>query len=493
MTSKTKQEKYKNLILLHSNDLHGDFLAENVDEELIGGVSMLSGYISKTRAENPHNTLYCIAGDMLQGSLIDTEFKGISTISIMNMLNPDIVSLGNHEIDYGLAHLLFLERCAKFPIINANIFIKNPHTRLFNSHRILKVNGMRVLFIGIITEEIMSNIKQDNLLLGLVDVADAAREVGRICNAYRTVDIDFTVLLTHIGFEEDKKLAALLDPHWGVDVIIGGHSHTVLDKPAEVNGILIAQAGVGTDQIGRFDIVVDTDTNDVHSYDWQLIPINAQNCPRDLELEEALSQFKQKTDEKYNRMLCRFARTLTHPDRYRESELGNLLSDALSSNLGLDLMILGSGSVRKEKMEPLFTYGDLVELVPYDDRVLMLKVNGANLRSMLAFMLRDETLDGAHGEFYQFSQGLGVTYNRIAHRFERFDFDNHPLKDDDVLKVGLQEYHYKNFAEFFNLPLEELEDGKGVVVTTSLFDILVEYFSHARQPDARVEGRILIV
>ena len=122
---------YKNLTILHSNDLHGDFLAETLDMALLGGISMLSGYINKVRNEEK-NVLYAIAGDMLQGSVIDSEFKGISTIEIMNLLAPDIASIGNHEIDYGLAHLLFLERCAKFPIVNANLFIKNPYTRLLD-------------------------------------------------------------------------------------------------------------------------------------------------------------------------------------------------------------------------------------------------------------------------------------------------------------------------------------------------------------------------
>lgn len=69
--------------------------------------------------------------------------------------------------------------------------------------------------------------------------------------------------MTHIGFEEDKKLAAVLDQEWGVDMILGGHSHTVLEQPAQVNNILIAQAAVGTNQIGRFNIVVDDDTNSI--------------------------------------------------------------------------------------------------------------------------------------------------------------------------------------------------------------------------------------
>ena len=75
----------KKLTLLHSNDLHGDFLAERIDNKLVGGVSMLSGYIYKVRAEE-ENVIYCIAGDMFRGSVIDAEYKGVSTIEIMNLL-----------------------------------------------------------------------------------------------------------------------------------------------------------------------------------------------------------------------------------------------------------------------------------------------------------------------------------------------------------------------------------------------------------------------
>lgn len=67
------------LVLLHSNDMHGDFMAEEIDKKLVGGVSMLSGYVGKVRAEE-ENVVYCVAGDMFRGSVIDSEFKGISTI-----------------------------------------------------------------------------------------------------------------------------------------------------------------------------------------------------------------------------------------------------------------------------------------------------------------------------------------------------------------------------------------------------------------------------
>ena len=183
-------ERYKKLTILHSNDMHGDFFSEENGEEVIGGASLLSGYVSKVRAEEK-NVIYAIAGDMFRGNIIDSEFQGISTIEIMNMISPDIVTIGNHETDYGLAHLLFLEKCAKFPIINANLFIKNNKARLFQPFKIIEIDGMKVLFIGIVTEQVLANAKKEGLIGTFVDISEAAEEVGVICNTYNAIDIDY--------------------------------------------------------------------------------------------------------------------------------------------------------------------------------------------------------------------------------------------------------------------------------------------------------------
>lgn len=483
--------RYKNLTILHSNDLHGDFLSKEMDVTLLGGISMLSGYINKVRDEVP-NTLYCIAGDMLQGSIIDSEFRGLSTIEIMNLLAPDVASLGNHEIDYGLAHLLFLERCARFPIVNANLFIKNPYTRLFSPYTILAVDGMRIMFIGIITNEVMMGMRKD-VLGSFVDVEDAAREVGHICNAYRNVDIDFTVLLTHIGFEEDKALAALLDPEWGVDVIIGGHTHTILEKPEKVNDVLIVQAGVGTKQIGRFDIVVDTDFNNVHEYTWELIPIDSSHCPRNEEMENTIHRFKGETDKKYNRTLCTFKHPLTHPNRYQETELGNLFTDVLRNALEIDIVMLGSGSIRRTSVPAIFSFGDLMEAFPYDDKLLRFKVTGAQFRKMYRYTLREEMHGGDHTEFYQYSHGLNVEFSKAKMDFTRFDFNGAPIEDDKLYTLGLQTFHYHNFADCFGFSVEELEaNGKVRVLTTSVRDVLVEHLPSEKIGDQLIEGRLVI-
>ncbi|MBR6568241.1 MAG: 5'-nucleotidase C-terminal domain-containing protein [Clostridia bacterium] len=483
----------KKLTILHSNDMHGDFLAEEIDENLVGGVSMLSGYVGKVRAEEK-NTIYCIAGDMFRGSVIDSEFQGISTIEIMNMLAPDVVTLGNHETDYGIAHLLFIEKCAKFPIINANLHIKTNGARLFKPHHIIEIDGMKILFIGILTQEVLSQTKNDGIIGTFVDIDEATSEIGKICNAYNKIDIDFTVLLTHIGFEEDKKLAAQLDPAWGVDVIVGGHSHTFIEEPAVVNDVVIVQAGTGTDQIGRFDIVVDTDDNCIDSYTWRTVPINNEYCPRDEALEKILRHYKGQTDKKYGRLITRMKKQLTHPSRNQETALGGLLSDIMCESLGLDVMLLGSGSVRSTELGPIVLYSDLCECFPYDDASYMLQVTGAQFKRMIKYMVRDEVWEGVHNEFYQLSSGMRVVYDRATHEFLKFDLKGKPVEDDKIYKIGLQQFHFNNLEDFFNISFDEIsENAKPVVVATSCLGIFDEYMSNHQNLDREITGRLVIL
>ena len=482
----------KKITILHSNDLHGDFLAEQVDEKLVGGVSMLSGYIEKVRAEQP-NTIYAIAGDMFRGSVIDSEYKGLSTIEIMNALAPDVVTIGNHEVDYGIAHLLFIEKCARFPIINANLYIKNTSTRLFTPYKILRMDGMNILFIGIITQDVINQTKSESLVGSFVDTAAAAAEVGKICNAHNSIDIDFTVLLTHIGFEEDKKLAAMLDPDWGVDVIIGGHSHTKLEEPFKVNDIYIVQAGTGTDEIGRFDIMVDTDLNAIDTFTWQMVPIDDAHCPRDEEVENFIQRYRSATSQKYDRIITRFSCELTHPKRNQETALGDLIADILRDSFGIDLMLMGSGAIRSYSLGPVVHYADLVECLPYDDAVYMLKVTGTQLERMIRHILRDEAFQGEHTEFYQFSHGTHIVWSRSEQAFRTLTLDGEALYAERLYTVAVQKYHYNNLKPFLDITLEEVEkNGKIRVLSTSARDVVEEYLTVNQHLSREVEGRLVV-
>jgi 5'-nucleotidase len=353
---------------------------------------------------------------------------------------------------------------------------------------------MNVLFIGILTSEVLAKTKSEGLVGTMVDIEDAAQEVGKICDAYRNVDIDFTVLLTHIGFEEDKKLAAALDPAWGVDVIIGGHSHTYLTEPCEVAGIPIVQAAIGTDQIGRFDIMVDTDTNAIDTYTWQCIPITEENCPRDLALEEVMEKYTSITNNKYGRILTRFPRAYTHPQRNMETELGDLIAESMRDQLQLDLVLIASGSIRKPSLGPIVTLGDFMEVYPFGDPLISFQLTGSQLRRALLYMLRDEAFtDGDHCEWYQISRGLCCEYDRPTHTILSLKMNGKEVKDDELFTAAMERYHYLSIASFLGLTHEELEkNGKAEEAASRASNVLEEYFTRHELLKYDGEPRLII-
>jgi len=482
----------KKFTILHSNDMHGDFLAEVNGEkgELIGGLALLSAYVNKVRREE-ENVLFVISGDMVQGSLIDTEYKGISTIEIMNYLAPDVVALGNHEFDYGLPHLLFLEKMANFPIVNANLYIKKYNKRLMRSHHIISKAEFDILFTGILTEKVIDSLKMDNLVGSFITLEEASQEVGKITNAYKTNDIDLTILLTHIGYEADIELAKLLRPEWGVDMIIGGHSHTILDKPANINNVLIAQAGTGTNQIGRFDITVDDDTNSIVDYEWKAVTISDKLVKPDKELVEYIQSFKAVVDRKYNVVICKLTEKHTHPKREIETTLGNLLADAFAEIAECDVMLLGSGSVRSKEMGAVVTLMDLKSCFPYDDSLTRFKINGGQLVKIFGHIMRPGNRNG-EGECYQVNSGIKAVYSDSKKELLSLSVKGKPVDNNQPYTICLQGYHFNNCASYLNITAKELQDQlPPKVITTSAQESLEEWMRNHQNIGRKIEGRLV--
>jgi len=483
---------HKKFTILHSNDIHGDFLSEvkGGEGKLLGGLALLSGYINQVRSEE-ENVLYVIAGDMVQGSLIDSDYKGISTMEIMNYLAPDVVALGNHEFDYGLPHLLFLEKMANFPIVNANLYIKQYNKRLMNPYLIIKKAGMDILFTGIITEKVMDSINMDKAVGSFITLQEAGEEVGKICNAYKNDDIDLTILLTHIGFESDIMLAKMLKPEWGVDMIIGGHSHTILKKPEKVNNILIAQAGVGSDQIGRFDIIVDDRTNSIVDYQWQLIPIDNKLAKPDEKLAAYIESFKEEVDRKYSTMVNKLGQTHTHPQREIETSLGNLVADAFASADDCQAVLVGSGSIRVKSLGPVVTLKDLLACFPYDDSMSRYQITGKQLKEIFQHIMRIENRDG-EGECYQVNSRVKAVYSEKEKKLKSLKIDEKEVKDKEKYTIAMQGYHFNQAKKYLGIDQKELlKQGNNKVVTTSVKQVLEEYLKNHQNLIKIVEGRLV--
>lgn len=158
------------------------------------------------------------------------------------------------------------------------------------------------------------------------------------------------------------------------------------------------------------------------------------------------------------------------------------------------MMLVGSGSIRVSEFGPIVLFSDLTECLPYDDSAIALWVTGAQLKKMILYMLRDEVWDGSHCEFFQFSKGVCVIYDRQAHSFGKFSLNGEPIDDKKVYKIGLQYYFYLNMKDFFSVSHEEVEqNGKPVRLATSCRDVLDEYLSCHQNLDHRLDGRIKVL
>jgi 5'-nucleotidase len=347
------------------------------------------------------------------------------------------------------------------------------------------------MFTGIITEKVMDSIKRDELIGSFVTLEDAGREVGKITNAYKNDDIDLTILLTHIGFETDIELAGLLRPEWGVDLIIGGHSHTILEKPHEKNGILITQAGVGTDQIGRFDITVDDDTNSIIDYSWELIPINDDLAEPDINLQEYINSFKKVVDRKYNTIISKLAQKLIHPKREEETTLGNLIADSFADTAQCHVMMVGSGSIRSKELGPVVTLNDLLSCFPYDDVLTRFEITGDKLKRIFSHVMREDNRN-SEGECYQVNNKVQAVYSDRYNDLVSLKINETPVSNNESYTLCLQGYHVSNSDAYLNISNEELlHSGRSRVISTSAQEVLEEYLRNHQNITRKVEGRLV--
>jgi 5'-nucleotidase len=283
----------------------------------------------------------------------------------------------------------------------------------------------------------------------------------------------------------------MLDPAWGVDLIIGGHTHTILERPACENNILIAQAGVGTNQIGRFDITVDDDTNRIVEWQWKLVPVSEKSAPPDQKLLEFIDSFRNVVDRKYKTLLGKFATTLTHPRREEETTLGNLVADILRECAECDVMLMGSGAIRSKELGPGVTLGDFRACFPFDDSLKRFTITGQELRRIFSHTMRPENRDG-EGECYEVNAAVRAVYDDQKRSLESLEVNGVVVNDTRHYTLALTGYHADNCTKNINITPEELAWRGGFkVIATSTTNVIEEYLRAHPNLTSRIEGRLV--
>ena len=248
---------------------------------------------------------------------------------------------------------------------------------------------------------------------------------------------------------------------------------------------------MGTDQIGRFDIEVADSDNSIINWKWDLVPITDATAEPDRYLEQFINGYKTDVDKKYNAVVTRFSRKLTHPLREEESTLGNLIADALADVSETEVILIGSGSIRKQAMGPVVTLGSLQECFPFEDSLTKYQINGAQLSKIFAHIMRFENRNG-EGECFQINERVKGVYSDPLAKLISLTVDDVPVNAAKKYTITLQNYHVINSEMNLGISNEELlAMGMPKVVTTSTFQVLEEWLRHHPNQKSNIEGRLV--
>jgi len=261
------------LSILHVNDTHShldpsvvDYSCRNRDYRAeLGGFTRLAKAVREMRRQEKHS-LFLHGGDMVQGTLYFTKYQGRADIDLLNAMGLDAATLGNHDFDKGTEVTAKLADAADFPLISANVDTsKDPALNgKIRPYVIRTFDGHQVAIIGATTTD-TPVIHGSG---GLVSFGRIVPRVTAVVRELREKGIDKIILLSHIGYDEDVRLARTIS---GIDVIVGGHSHTLLGQPANPQG-RETRYGMPFQPAGDYPTVVRGPDGDtvliVHAWEW---------------------------------------------------------------------------------------------------------------------------------------------------------------------------------------------------------------------------------
>ena len=267
--SSFKSDTIQHLTILHTNDVHSyidPFPANHPKNPNMGGVSKRATLIEKIRLENP-NLLLLDAGDIFQGTPYFNYYGGELEFKLMSMMKYDLSTIGNHDFDNGLEGIVAQMPHASFEFISANYDFKNTIMDSYvKPYKIFNKGGIKVGVFGLGIELAGLVDKRNYKETVYKDPVETTQEMVRILKHENKCDL--IICLSHLGYkyntESDKicdlKLAALTKD---IDLIIGGHTHTFLDKPTIVKNIeqkevLVNQVGCYGINLGRIDFYFDS-------------------------------------------------------------------------------------------------------------------------------------------------------------------------------------------------------------------------------------------
>lgn len=389
----------RDLVILHTNDTHS--LIDPDRDGAGGGVLQRKAIIDSVRKAEK-DVLLIDAGDKVQGTLYFKFFKGDVDYPLQNLLGVDISILGNHEFDNGMKLLAKNEATQKAELLSANYdFTGTPAEGLFKPYTIKKIDGKKIGFIGLnidpeslIAESTREGVKYSDVIAEGNKWADFLK-IKKKC--------DLVVAVTHIGYSEDQKLARQSKD---IDIIIGGHSHTLVDpnhpevnphifENADGRPVLVVQCGKSGKYIGQIRVDLDKLKQQTPAdYDYSLISVSDRfpNSQLDSKIKDFLAPYTAALDSVSSDIIGYAACDMLNNKGQGEFQnwiadfgawYGSLKLDSLRaynpSVPRLDFAIMNAGGIRNSIPKGKVSRGQILSAFPFNNKFVVMEISGKDL------------------------------------------------------------------------------------------------------------------
>jgi 2',3'-cyclic-nucleotide 2'-phosphodiesterase (5'-nucleotidase family) len=372
----------KSLTILQMNDSHAYL---NLHQELFwngdhaeyhkaGGYARIATIINQVRQERPGQVLVFDGGDTIHGTYIAVKSQGEALIPILNALRFDAMT-AHWEFAYGPEQFKKVAAQLPYPVLACNVYDKASNQLVFPAYRICEAGGLRVGVIGI-AATIVDKTMPPSFSKGLYFTLGDDELPGHIARLRGEEKVDLIVVLSHLGFPQDVKLAQEIKD---IDVLLSSHTHNRLYAAKQVGDTIIIQSGSHGSFLGRLDLEIQD--QEVIDFRHELMVVE-ESIPPDATIRALVDAALAPHREELNQVVG-YTSTALHRNTMLESTMDNLLLQSLLERTGAEVAFSNGWRYGAPVVPGPVTLNDLWNIIPVNPPVSTVELTGDEIRSML--------------------------------------------------------------------------------------------------------------
>ena len=476
------------ITVMNTADVHGHIMYDSdvggyyslKDVSVIMGLPVIKHFSDEIRAKNK-NVLFLDSGDMFHGTNEANIEKGKGVVEVANMMGYNGMVPGNHDFNFGFDRLLEIKSQLNFPILSANIY--KDGELAFEEYKIMQAGNKKVGVFGLTTPWALSfTNSRDNDGVTIEDPVECAK---RVIEKLRP-QVDAIILVSHLGEDVDENLVKKVD---GIDLILCGHYHFVYESPKKVKNTYLVEAGAWTTHLGTAKLYFKNNKLDTVIWDT----ITTKDKSKADKSADAVAQKYFKAALESSKEVVGRSDTELNGIRFQlrseETNLGNLLADAMRESANAEIALMNGGGIRESIPAGEINLYRIGKTLPFSNSLVTVRMKGEKIYSAIERGVRDYT-SGTNGGFLQVS-GINCTIDgsKLAgERVKSITIGGQPLDKNKYYTVATNDYLYNGGDNY-----EEFKGAELINMSSLLKDVLAQYIKSKRVVSPREEGRIKII